>query len=122
SWSLPPQIQGRFCRWMFPADHDHVVIVEWVRFAVIVKYVREILTGDAQHIGQVVVSSSHDNFAGPVIIKPPGTVSSGHAKVSVFADNGLHPLILAHVQAIMLGHAPIVFKRLLPRGLMVRGT
>ena len=80
----------------------------------------QILAGQAELIGEIVVSGGDDHFAGMVIARPSGAVGGGDAEFPVFAHDGFNPLVLANVEPVMLGDLAVVLESLLARGLLVR--
>src|SRR5438067_2642841 len=90
-----------------------------MRLAIIMMNFRQILTGNMQMVGQIVISGGHDYLAGAVIVDAAITISGGDAEVVVLASNRLHPLVLAYVQAMMLGNLAVVLQGFLTRRLLM---
>src|SRR5215468_11282770 len=89
---------------VFGADHRYVAIVERVRLLVIMQHLVEILTGHAEHIWYVVVSRRDHDLARVVRPRTPQTVRGEQLEGTILAGNSIYALVLAHIEAIVLGH------------------
>src|SRR2546421_7562445 len=89
-----------------------------MRLAIIMKDLRQILTGNI-HLGSHIVITSRDNqLTRLVIVDAPEAVRGREVEFAVPSHHRLYPLILSNVEAIMLCGFAIVFDCSFPCGLL----
>src|SRR5258706_2478877 len=115
--AMPPQIQSHFGRGILAANHNDVTIRIRMRFLIVMEDFYQVVAGDIELVGEIVVASGQHNLARTIIMDGIVPVSGGHTKITVFTRNRFHPLILVDGQVIMLGDTAVIFERFEPRGL-----
>ena len=88
-----------------------------MRVKVVVVHLAQILAGNEQVVGQVVVAGGHSQLARiqhGVTAKAVGQV---RGECSVLARNLLNAMVLAHIQLVVGRHLAVVLERLVAGGL-----
>src|SRR5882757_4633720 len=109
--SMPPEIKRGLSCGIFAADDDHIVIEIRMRLAIVMKNFGKILAGNAHLIGQIVIARRDNDFPGTVIMNVSLPIGGNHMKIAVLTVDGLHPLVLANLQVVVLCSAPVIFER-----------
>src|SRR3984893_18588166 len=117
----PPQIQSHLSRGILAADNNDVSTKIRMRFPIVMKDFFQILAGDIELVGEIVVAGGEHDLTRTVIMDGIVPVGGGDAKITVLTRNRLHPFVLADGQVIMFSHTAVIFERFEPRGLRQRG-
>src|SRR4029077_17730396 len=99
--AVSPQIQSHLSRGILAADNNHVSIKIRMRFPIVMKDFLQILAGDIELVGEIVVAGGEHDLTGTVIMDGIVPVGGGDAKITILTRNRLHPFILADGQVIM---------------------
>ena len=110
--AVAPQIERSFGGGILAAHDDDVVIEIRMRFAIVMEDLGQVLTRNADLVGQIVIAGRDNDLPGAIIKDVPLPISSHHVKIAIFAVDGFDPLVLTNLQIVMLGCAAIIFERL----------
>ena len=114
----PIQLQGGFRPRVPGADHDDVAIAMPVRFREIVRHLGEVLAGNVQRIGVVVVAEREHQLPSAVAAPLAARLRYGADLEATVAGREAHGLlVLSHPQPEGLHDAPVVHQSLGPVGL-----
>src|SRR6266852_3270483 len=95
--AMPPEIESGFGGRVLAANDDHVIVEVRMRFTIVMEDLRKVFAGDADLVGEVVITGGDNDLAGAVIMDVSLTIGGCHSKVPVFAVDGLHPVVLANL-------------------------
>src|SRR6266436_2996530 len=115
--AMPPQIQSHLDRGVLAANYNDVHIKIRMRFPIIMEDFFQILAGDIELVGEIVVAGSEHDLARTIVMDGVVPVGRGDAKITVLTRYRLHPFVLVDRQVIMFGDASVIFERFKPRGL-----
>src|SRR5579872_7087262 len=107
---VPVQLEGGNGGRVLGADDDHVLVVVRVRLLVIVQDLILIFAGDAEEIGDVVVSGGEDDLLRPVDVVASAAIGCGDFEGAVGTGDVVDALILVDVELIVVGDAAVVFQ------------
>src|SRR5215472_12107920 len=62
SRSVAVQVERRIGSRIFSSDHDNILFPVFVWLRIVVRNVRQVFSGDAQQIGQIIVAGGHGNL------------------------------------------------------------
>src|SRR5262249_6672223 len=116
--SVTPEIQGGFGSRVLATNDNHVTVVVGIRFLVVMQNLGQIFARNLKLVRQIVVAGGDNHFSRTIVVDFSGTIRRSDTEVSVLASDGLYPLILDHVQMIVVCNAPVVLERFLPRRLL----
>ncbi len=89
-------------------------------FPIVVRDFVQVFAGNIELVGEIVVTGGDHDLARAIVVDGIVTVGGRDAEITVLARDGLHPFILADVQAIVLGDAAVIFEGFEPGGLRQR--
>src|SRR6266853_2839037 len=115
--AVPPQIQSHLGRGILAANDNDVHIKIRMRFPIVMEDFFQILAGDIELVGEIVVAGSKYDLARTVIVDSVVPVGRCDAKIAVLPRNRLHPFVLVDRQMIMFGDTAVIFERFEPGGL-----
>src|SRR4029077_2166953 len=118
--AMPPQIQSYLGRGILAANHNDIRLKIGMRFAIVMEDFFQVLAGDIELVGEIVVAGGKYDLARTIIMDGVVPVGRSDAKITVFTRDRLHPLILVDGQVIMFGDTAVIFERFEPRGLRQR--
>src|SRR5207244_12857872 len=93
-----------------------------MRLAIIMKDLRQILTGNIPRVSQIVVTSRDNQLTRLVIVNAPETVRGREVEFAVPPHHRLHPLILPDIEVIVLRNFAVILERLFACGLLARSA
>ena len=117
--AVPPQFERGDGGGVFAADDQDVQAVVRMRLVVVVLDLGEVFAGNVQVVGQIVVAGGDDQLARAMLEGAAEAVGGVDGEVAVAAADGFDGLILADVEAIVLGDLAVVLQRLVAVGLLV---
>src|SRR5271156_4521767 len=79
----------------------------------------QILSGNAELVGHVVVAGGDDEFTSLIIKDAAQTVGGGDVKLAVTPIHGFDPLILRYGHVIVFRHLAVIFQCFFPSGFLV---
>ena len=91
-----------------------------MRLFVVVDHLGEILAGNVQPVGDVVVTHRENHFLGLVLLRAIVWVDGMGDERAVLAGDSLDALVLADVELVVIGDAAVIFERLGANGLIVQ--
>src|SRR5205814_8031404 len=114
---MPPEVERGFGSRVLAANHNHVVVEVWVRLAIVVEDFGQIFAGHADCIWEFVIAGRDNNLSGAAVMDVSLAIGGGNVKTSVFAIDGLHPVVLVDLQIVVLCGSAVVLKSFLAVGL-----
>ena len=106
----PEEFEGCDGGGIFGTDDEDVVVIEGVGFAVVMLDFGEVFTGDAEHVGNIVIAGGEDDFAGAIALVASEPVCGGDGELAVGAVDGLDAFVLMDVEFIVIGDATVVLQ------------
>ena len=112
------EIEGRFGGGVLAANDDDILAPEGVRLGVVVRDVREILAGNSETVGQIVVAGGDDELLGGHTCGPdPFGVACVHAEIAVGAFDAGDRFAEAKLQLVVLDALAVILQGLGASGL-----
>src|ERR1700757_1447720 len=93
-----------------------------MRLAIIMEDLRQVLAGNIHLVSHIVITSRDNQLTRLVIVNAPETVRGREVEFAVPSHHRLYPLILSHVEVIVLGNFAVILERLFARGLLARSA
>ena len=88
-----------------------------MRLAIVVEDFGQIFAGHADCIWEIVIAGRDNNLSGAAVMDVSLAIGGGNVKTSVFAIDGLHPVVLVDLQIVVLCGSAVVLKSFLAGGL-----
>ena len=101
--AVPPEIERRDGGRIFASDDQHIHVEKRMGLAIVVKDLGKVFSGNIQRVREIVVSGRDNQLAGVVIVDSAHAVGGRDLKITVAPGHGLHPLVLADIEMIVLG-------------------
>src|SRR5262249_9364221 len=101
--AVPPQFERRNCGRVLGADHDHVRVKIRMRLSIVMMNLCKLLARNAHHVRQIVKARGNHYLARKILTLRRSPVASFDDEPAVAAGNMLYGLVLANVEAVMLG-------------------
>ena len=81
-----------------------------------------VLARNAQKIGAIIVSRGNNDLAASVVVNAAQPVAGSDVKITILPGNRFNPLILAHIELVVLGDFAVVLQGFEAVGLGVGGA
>ena len=120
--AMTPEIERGDGGGILASDDEDVAVEIGMRLAVIMMNLGQVLAGNTQLVGEIVVSGRNDHLAGAVVINAVERSVAVTRKLPSSPVTVFTALILSDVETKVLGDSAVVLERLDARGLLVRGA
>src|ERR1019366_7078454 len=105
--AVTPEVERRDGRGILAADDDDIEAVVGVGLVVVVLDLAEVLAGNTEVVGQVVVAGGDDELAGAVGDGPGEVICCVDGKITVRAGDAFDRFILTDVEGVVLGNLAV---------------
>src|ERR1700675_3320956 len=108
--AVPRQIQSHLGRGILTADNNDIRVKIRMRFPIVMEDFFEVLAGNIELVGEIVVARSEHDLARTIIMDGVVPVGCSDTKITVLPRNRLYPFVLVNGQVIMFSDTAVIFE------------